>query len=111
MSSHKDIIERRTEKREVKTKTKQTKTKTKKGGRGNRAHRTLLTQRIDSTQSTGIGIAHSYAIRSIQQKGGIEKVRYVHSNARDVRDIRRRQAGASSKCGTVKRNGVCERKQ
>jgi len=41
-----------------------------------------------------------------QENEGIKKVRDVHSNALDASEIRRRQAGATLKHGTVKRIGV-----
>jgi hypothetical protein len=44
-------------------------------------------------------------------KVGINKVRYVPSNALDAHEIHRRQAGATKKRGAVRRNGVCKCQQ
>jgi hypothetical protein len=51
-------------------------------------------------------MSHKQTLQGAHQQGRIEKVRYVLSNARDVRKIRRRQAGATIKRATVKRNSV-----
>jgi hypothetical protein len=49
---------------------------------------------------------HTKTLQGAHKKARIVKVRDVLSNASDVREIHRRQAGAIGKRGTVNRNGV-----
>jgi hypothetical protein len=51
-------------------------------------------------------MSHKQTLQGAHQQGRIEKVQCVLSDARDVREIRRRQAGATIKRDTVKRNSV-----
>jgi hypothetical protein len=51
-------------------------------------------------------MSHKQTLQGAHEKGKIEKVRDVHSNALHSREIRRRQAGATIKRSSVKRNGV-----
>jgi hypothetical protein len=51
-------------------------------------------------------MSHTKKLKAAHEKGKIKKVRDVPSNALHSREIRSRQAGATIKRVTVKRNGV-----
>ena len=51
-------------------------------------------------------LSHKQTLLGAREQGRIVKVQYVLSDARDVREIRRRQACATLKRDTVKRSGV-----
>ena len=51
-------------------------------------------------------MSHKQILQGAHEQGRIVKVQYVLSDARDVREIRSRQAGATKKRATVKRNSV-----
>jgi hypothetical protein len=51
-------------------------------------------------------LSHKQTLQGAHEKGKIEEVRDVPSNALHSREICSRQAGATKKRATVKRNGV-----